>query len=69
MLNSWHVKIILCIILQDTENKKQLQQKNGKIKIIEERLRNEAEVNINLISEIIFILNTFTAITFFSDQQ
>jgi len=55
----------LCIILQDTKNKKQLQQKNGKIKIIEERLRNEAEVNINLVSEIIFILNIFTAITFF----
>jgi len=59
----------LHIILQDTKNKKQLQQKNGKMKIIEERLRNEAEVNINLVSEIIFILNTFTAITFFSDQQ
>jgi len=59
----------LCIILQDTKDKKQLQQKNGKIKIIEERLHNEAEVNINLVSEIIFILNTFTAITFFSDQQ
>jgi len=55
----------LCIILQDTKNKKQLQQKNGKIKIIEERLRNEAEVNINLVSEIIFILNIFIAITFF----
>jgi len=55
----------LCIILQDTKNKEQLQQKNGKIKIIEERLRNEAEVNINLVFEIIFIFNISTAITFF----
>jgi len=55
----------LCIILQDTKNKEQLQQKNGKIKIIEERLRNEAGVNINLVFEITFILNTFTAIIFF----
>lgn len=39
-----------CCILQDTEDKEQLEEKTAKMKITEEKLRNEAEVDTSQIT-------------------